>query len=741
VIYKILPDKTSGGNVTNMATTVYEASFGGELDSTVVVSTGDPGWHFIARAWMNYRIELWDSVGGFSTAVVQYEARLSLQCDGGTVYPYEFYGYEGGIIQEVWGAAAGSFSFTATIKVEQDGNDVKVTVTGSLGSFVDTFAGKLFVRVDPTEAPTSWGAMGNAGCYAYGVYVANVTVNPPGPNNYYGEVITVDNPTRTFRDGGSSEANWSDWDTLREIDETDYCAVSYNGIASITMDNWPPVYPDHLASATVKVAEKASDRYKVELFKNQLTLAVQSIPPTGVSISYLPTPDDDAEVSPQDTNFNIKYGAEDIAFSPLPDIIEQTTPAQSGTFYWVWYQVKYGGNQPDVEFTAPGTSGRRNFVRWDYTRPIAPGDNQTQESNILVLGELERNVVCDPHYTYNMQVVAPAINPSGYRWLYWDFLAGDHRIAKTQGFLLDADRTIIATYEEGSLPVLGIAQHFSGGILATDSGLTAGPDAGQHKIQRGTWSERFAVPDSADTIWANPYSTKSRTELIEGKTNVQTRFAESLDGDWQAAQEVEATYSCPYGIEALGFLYISAYKDGKQYLLRRQRSGEHTAMEAPLVIANSDEVAASLAFFPLQWALACAVQYNDDTKIYLSRDHGQSWSLKHTVAVLYPSLFCDDRLLWLVGYVDGVYGGAAGRVSVAAYHASSLALPESQALTIVGPSDAGRPAILRESGTWLVRTLAPRTTDWGDGEAAPSIVEYVSDNVGETWSKVGVHVV
>ena len=350
-----------------------------------------------------------------------------------------------------------------------------------------------------------------------------------------------------------------------------------------------------------------------------------------------------------------------------------------------------------------------------------------------------------------VNLVAPNTVP-GYKFVKWEV-----RLASEGGTLLDTILTravivtprngmattrwwAIAIYEE-YFPALGIVQHFSGGILATDSGLTAGPDAGQHKIQRGTWSERFAVPDSADTIWANPYSTKSRTELIEGKTNVQTRFAESLDGDWQAAQEVEATYSCPYGIEALGFLYISAYKDGKQYLLRRQRSGEHTAMEAPLVIANSDEVAASLAFFPLQWALACAVQYNDDTKIYLSRDHGQSWSLKHTVAVLYPSLFCDDRLLWLVGYVDGVYGGAAGRVSVAAYRASSLALPESQALTIVGPSDAGRPAILRESGTWLVRTLAPRTTDWGDGEAAPSIVEYVSDNVGETWSKVGVHVV
>jgi len=289
---------------------------------------------------------------------------------------------------------------------------------------------------------------------------------------------------------------------------------------------------------------------------------------------------------------------------------------------------------------------------------------------------------------------------------------------------------------------IATSAHFSGSILVVDSSLTASSNMGQHKIQRGTWSERFPVPDSADTIWANPFTTVSRTELIEGKGNIQTRFANSLDGDWQAAQELESDYSCPYGIEALGMLYISAYKDGKQYLLRRQRHGEHTAMEAPLEIADSDEVAASLAFFPLQWSLACAVQHNNDTKLYLSHDHGQSWSLKHTIAdLLYPSLFCDEKLLWLVGYVDGAYEGASGRVSVAAYRVSSLALPESQALTTIGPADAGRPAIIREKNTWLVRALAPRITDWGDGEAAPSIVEYVSNDVGQTWSQAGVHAV
>ena len=337
-------------------------------------------------------------------------------------------------------------------------------------------------------------------------------------------------------------------------------------------------------------------------------------------------------------------------------------------------------------------------------------------------------------------VTAPTTNPPGYRWLYWDFGGGDERSNKTQAFLLDADGTIIATYEEGGFPVLGITRHFSGGILVTDSGLTAGPDAGQHKIQRGAWSGRFAVPDSADTLWLNPWSIKSRTELIEGKGNVQTRFAESLDGDWQAAQELDADYSCPYGIETLGMLYISAYKDGKQYLLRRQRHGAHTAMEAALEIADSDEVAASLAFFPLTWALACAVQYNDETKLYLSRDHGQSWSLKHTVAdLLYPSLFCDGRLLWLVGFVEGIYGGASGRVSVAAYDAKRVDLEEHLTLSVIGPSDEGRSAIIREKNLWLLRVLAPRISDWGDGEAEPSIVEYVSDDVGENWSRAGVH--
>jgi len=724
---------------------VYQASISGSLTSTILQYDA-PYTGFVrdlAKIAYGCVIEVAGIPRGrwtpdFNTINISYEGLLYLDVTPGTTSRVERMSAtltggpasSGGFV----GATSGTFAPTVTITVEQIGSDVKITFVGALGTWSKTHTNQHFVRVI-----NHWAIARAAGRF-----------NPVVVHSFYGEVISAACPTCSFSDGGVGVANWSDWDTLAATSSfSDFWTDSYNGNATIIEDSWPPEAA-YSAWHQVRVDEDCSNKYSITFHQAAYALTIQSTPPTGVSIKFAPLPED-GTTSPQDTYFILYYGnrylwvedpyyGEDIEFSPDPDFTGWTSPQKGGRLYYTYYQVKYGGKPFSVVLTAPTDYDRINFVKWQWA--LEGEVVQETVNNVLTLGVLTKNVLnCRPYFSWDIQVVAPAANPSGYRWLYWDFGGGDERSAKTQEFLLDADKTIIATYEEG-FPVLGITQHFSGSILATDSGLTTGPDAGQHKIQRGTWSERFPVPDSENTIWANPFTTKSRTELIEGKGNIQTRFANSLDGDWQAAQELEADYSCPYGIEALGMLYISAYKDGKQYLLRRQRHGEHTAMEAPLEIADSDEVAASLAFFPLQWSLACAVQCNDNTNLYLSQNHGQSWELKHTIkSLLYPSLFCDEKLLWLVGYVDGAYEGASGRVAVAAYRVSSLALPESQALTTIGPADAGRPAIIREKNTWLVRTLAPRTTDWGDGEAAPSIVEYVSDDVGQTWSQAGVHAV
>jgi len=510
-----------------MATTVYEEAIEGTLDSTVITSTyvTGPSYAVPASAWLSGYLELWDSVFGFTYETVQYQAHLRMEQNGGVVYPHEIYGYVGGISQEVTGDAAGSFSFEASIVVEQDGNDVKVTVTGSLGSSVETFTDKLFIRVDTTE-PALYAYQSNAGFRASGRYDTGVY-----PQNYYGEVTTVDNPTRNFyggiygQNGGVAEANWTDWDAMSDTSDAEY-TNAYNATGSITINTWPPADDPDYPRGTVAVSEQATTRYSVGLSYNQYTLSVQSTPPTGVSIIYLPTPDDDAEASPQDTNFNIKYGIEDIAFSPSPDIIGQTTTAQNGTFYWVWYQTKYGGTQPDVELTAPGTSGRRTFLRWDYT-------GGTQEEVLLDWGTLTQDVVCHTHYNYDIQVVAPAINPPGYTWLYWDFLVGDHRLAKLQEFLLDANRTIIATYEEwvaedavamwvDSKQIPFAAATFDGALYIK-----------RRSDSPATWNNAILIDNSSSAGYSNPGIVMTDDSRI---------IVTALDGDEATVDDAYKTF-------------------------------------------------------------------------------------------------------------------------------------------------------------------------------------------------------
>jgi len=283
---------------------------------------------------------------------------------------------------------------------------------------------------------------------------------------------------------------------------------------------------------------------------------------------------------------------------------------------------------------------------------------------------------------------------------------------------------------------LAITRHFSGTLLVTDVQLTSPNSVGEHKIQRGLgWSQRFVVPNSVDTLWANILTTFSRTELIEGKGNIQTRFARSLDGDWQTEQILEADYTCPFGVEASSRFYISAYKDGKQHLFRRERYGLHETVSDPIEIAASDEVAACLAYIDTQYRLLCAVQDDSAIKVYQSLNQGQTWALRQTLANLEcPYIYAETERIWVLGYV-------ADEIRVAAYYSHSEAIPEALALASVGQSDRGRGAIIRKPDTYEVVALAPKTNDWGLDEPTPAIAEYISADTGQTWTRKAIHAV
>jgi len=220
------------------------------------------------------------------------------------------------------------------------------------------------------------------------------------------------------------------------------------------------------------------------------------------------------------------------------------------------------------------------------------------------------------------------------------------------------------------IPALGgnlaLTQHFSGAILVTDVGLSDPNTIGEHKIQRGVgWSQRFAVPDSEDALWANILTTNSRMELVEGQPNVQTRKMFSLDGDWQTAELIEAGYTAPYGIEVGGRFYICAYKDEKQYLLRSSRAEGHASISSPIVIADEDvdaDVAACIAGDSSTRLLAAAVQRDGHGDVYCSSDSGQTWEgIRRFGLLTYPYIFADAGMLWVTGYSDNPIGAASGR--------------------------------------------------------------------------------
>jgi hypothetical protein len=125
--------------------------------------------------------------------------------------------------------------------------------------------------------------------------------------------------------------------------------------------------------------------------------------------------------------------------------------------------------------------------------------------------------------------------------------------------------------------------------------------------------------------------------------------------------------------------------------------------------------------------------------LYQSTDQGTTWALLTTVAnLLYPALCVHRSEVYLAGYQATPTGGASGRVVCSAYRlGTSLELLRGP--ITVGPSDAGRPAILRDQEDWSLRLVAPKTTTWTAPGATPGMADYRSTDSGKTWELVEIH--
>ena len=400
---------------------VYQTSISGSLDSTInAVDSSEwhgpsmPPWHPVFLAGINVACSFttWHPVNGYVSRTAQYSGRLMIDDGiGDVVRQQEYYNIGIGPFYTEWGAASSTFSPLGGITIEEIIDDVIVTIAGGIGSHQWTFTGERFVHIteDLGSASAQW--------------VYNLATLK---NQWYGEVLSVANPTRLFENGGVGNAFWSDWETLT-LDEGlgNVYTVSTNATGSIVQTTWPPfgvgLRFDH---GSLSGRENCST---LEIPK--LTVLDSISPGVPVEIEFLPSPTIYGITSPQDT-----------AFAFVPREI-------------VTYLEKYGGDPP-VE----------NLVT----------------------------------------VIAPAANPSGYTWNYWDFLLGDHRLSKTQDFLLDADRTIIATYEEwvaedavamwvDSKQIPFAAATFNGALYIK-----------RRSESPATWAGAILIDDSSSAGYSNP---------------------------------------------------------------------------------------------------------------------------------------------------------------------------------------------------------------------------------------------
>jgi len=236
--------------------------------------------------------------------------------------------------------------------------------------------------------------------------------------------------------------------------------------------------------ARINAASTMTVEWYVPVYLKTYTL---DIPGTkSASCAFTPTPDEDGTNSPVNMpNGDWPTPAEDdwqkLLFEPT-DKVELRVPrllTNGATYAWVQWDI--GDNTPALPYqhfppgdnTPAGTYDEDNdeyvynntfaspawligiwiVLPWlrCRTAPV-PGPGSVSIAFAPSPDEIGYTTPRDTVFaiTYEtdtgVTITAPTSNPTGWRWLYWDFGGGDTRAAKTQEFILDANKTIIATY-------------------------------------------------------------------------------------------------------------------------------------------------------------------------------------------------------------------------------------------------------------------------------------------------------
>jgi hypothetical protein len=273
-------------------------------------------------------------------------------------------------------------------------------------------------------------------------------------------------------------------------------------------------------------------------------------------------------------------------------------------------------------------------------------------------------------------------------------------------------------------------------------------------------------------------------EEIGGQTKIVPN--RSLTGDWGEPVTVGSGRTYPHGIETAQRYGLTALVGSDlSYNIQSKESPYAAVHEKVTVDTHVNRTYAVVAKHPLTWRLYLAVNFGQSTgagvALFSSSDSGLTWihlgiedgstnglgtgAPSGTWDNWYPWLYCDRDYLWLVTYRAGATAGAQGQCVLYQFRHEPEAkalifFPGELALTlvqkgtvigseadgycysgvVVGPADAGRPALIRDPQTWQLTVIVPKTRAWDDTTLpTPGIVEYTSNDTGVTWEQSGSH--
>ncbi len=277
----------------------------------------------------------------------------------------------------------------------------------------------------------------------------------------------------------------------------------------------------------------------------------------------------------------------------------------------------------------------------------------------------------------------------------------------------------------GALAHLHLSEHTLGPVYLVDA--DAGDVGFRWRKPGAGWQARVAVTGSSDAeIACALLSVAQGPNILRDTASAVTMHeASRITGAWLAQVALESGYAYPDGVYAWNRWYVSAYKDGSQWLLRRDRDNDdYGAVDAREIAASDARVAALFGGGPYS-RLLCAVESGGSSAIYGSNDLGATWAeLVDLGDWEWPRLVSRGNILWLMGEVDGevrvqrrLLGTAA--LTVLPYHTGDT-------VSVVAPSDGHRPALLAmRAYNDLVCVL----------QSGGGLVEYRSRDMGASWAR------